>query len=53
MPSLAQYNNTWDICKSAEEIYLDTGNINYFCYVIDEFAKTRKPTMPSPNQKPQ
>lgn len=39
--------------KSTKEIYLDTGGIKYFYYVINEFAKTRKPIESSPKQTQQ
>lgn len=39
--------------KSTKEIYLDTADIKYFYYVINEFAKTRKPIESSLKQKQQ
>lgn len=41
-----------EFVKSTKAIYLNTGNIRYF-YIIDEFAKPRKPTRPSSKQKQQ
>lgn len=39
--------------KSTKEIYLDTADIKYFYYVINEFAKTRKTIESSLKQKQQ